>query len=100
MDFYSKMLKKRILMTRLISILTSAVGVGYVFFYYFNLVDQWLCGIMILYTIAMILMFNSNYQEIFSGIKLSKLNLAFAVLFFLSTVALMVYSIVSGNLTL
>lgn len=85
---------------RLMGLFASAAGVAYIFFYFFNLVAPWLCVIIIPYTIALIFMFNSTYQEISSGVKLSKVNLSFAVLFFLATLGLLAFSFFSGNLTL
>lgn len=99
MDFYSKMLKKKLLKTRLLGILAGGVGIAYVLFYYFKVIAPWLCVIMLSYVIALNFMLNSTYQEIFSGIKLSKVNLALATLFLLGSIGLMVYAIMTGKIT-
>ena len=98
MDYYSQFLKKKILKTRLIGIFSSLIGLSHLMLYYFGLMNHWLCAVMICYIIAINFLINSTYQEIFSGIKLSRLNLAIAVLFLLGTIALIVYAIISGNL--
>ena len=98
MDFYAQRLKKRIWRTRIVGIVSALTGIAYVLFYYFNIVNHWLCAVMITYVIALNFLINSTYQEIFSGLKISKLNLSIAILFLLCTIALLAYTIVTAKL--
>lgn len=97
MDYYSKYIKRKILSLRLLGILSSLAGIGFVLFYYFNIINHWLCGIMICYIIALNFLVNSSYQEIFSGVKMSRTNLIIAILFLLFTIVLIIYTIVTGQ---
>lgn len=98
MDVYSRKLKKTIVKTRLVGLLSAILGVACIFFYYFKLLDPWVCIITLSYAMAVCFTLNSTYQEIFSGRKISKINLAFAVIFFLATIGIIVYAFVSGNI--
>ncbi len=98
MDIYSKKLKKTLVKTRLVGLLSSILGVACIFFYYFKVLDPWVSIITLSYAMAVCFTLNSTYQEIFNGKKISKLNLAFAIIFFFATIGIIIYSFVSGNI--
>ncbi len=98
MDIYSKALKRRIVKTRLVGILSAILATLCVFFYYFNVLDHWVCIIMLSYSMAISFTLNSSYQDINGALHWSKFSLLFAVVFFVATLALIIYAFASGNI--
>lgn len=100
MDLYEKQLKKRLNWVRVNGLLTAAIGVTAIFLYFFNVVNPWFSVILLSYCMAMSFYQNSTYQELKVGRIYGIINIVCAVVFLLATIAIIVYSFMTGNIRL
>ena len=98
MDAYGRVLKQKMYGVRINGLLVSLVGIASIVFYFFQVINPFLCLVLLCYSIGIVFILNSTYQEVRSGKIYSKLNLAFSFLFLAITVGLVVYCFVKGYL--
>ena len=103
MNDYSKVLKKRLIVSRLIGILACLVGIAcIVLFAYFHEQTnwQWLCLILMAYSLGTIFMQNCNLQAIKVGNPWQRVNGACAILMYILDIIILVYALSTGKVVL
>lgn len=99
MGSYKKILKQRFTRARVYGTITSLWAIALVLMYFLTQMDKWLLIVMIGYALGAIFMSNITYQDIKSGSPWPKINACIAVLFYLISIALMIYGFVIGELS-
>lgn len=103
MQEYTKALKRRLVLSRLIGILGCLVGIACIIFYAFFRGDvqwQWLCLIMMVYSLGMIFMQNCNLQAVKVGNPWQRVNGICSILLFALDVSLITYALCVGKIIL
>lgn len=103
MKDYSKVLKRRMIMARLIGILGCGVAIASLVFYakyHDELQWKWICIILMMYSLGTIFLQNCNLQTIKVGNPWQRINAICAILLYLADVAIIVYAIVCGYVVL
>lgn len=100
MDIFEKKTKKRMNFVRIYGLLISAIGVVAIFLYFFKVLNPWFCVILLTYCMGMSFYQNSTYQELKIGRAYGIINIVFAVIFFIATIGIIVYSFVTKNITI
>lgn len=96
MKDYSKVLKKRMIMARLIGILGCAVAITCIVLYaqhHDQTQWQWLCLILMTYSLGTIFLQNCNLQTIKVGNPWQRVNAVCAVLLYAVDVVLITYAL-------
>ncbi len=96
MDAYSRQIKKKIILVRFTALAASILGMLFIFAFFFNIFDKWLCIIGISYSIAITFMLNSSYQEVCNSVVWKRINMTLAVLGFLATFGIILYAFIFG----
>lgn len=100
---YSKSLKKRMIVSRLFGIFGCCVGIASIVLYSFYKETthwQWLCLIMMTYSLGMIFMQNCNLQAVKVGNPWQRVNGLCAILLFALDVMLITYALTTGKIIL
>ncbi len=100
MGAYSLFLKKKLNFSRFMGFLSSACAVVLIVFYFLKFIDPWIGVIDISYLIGVTFTSNVTCQDIKVGSPWQKLNAFMAVVFYLIAIGLLVYSLVSGQISL
>ncbi len=96
----ARYLKKRMLISRIIGIFACLFSLTGIAVYYFNLINEWLCIIVIAYCLGNIFTSNSFIQDMKVGNPWHRVNGVCSIIFYILTVALIIYGFVSHNLSL
>lgn len=98
LEVYSKRLKKKMIWMRIFGTLLGAIGIAAIFFYYFHIVEPWLCIFLLSYSMGMLFTVNATYQAIVSSYTWASANKIVAYFFYALTLALIIFSFASGNI--
>lgn len=96
----AKYLKKRMLISRVIGILACILSLTGIVVYYLSLINEWLCIILIAYCLGNIFTSNSFIQDMKVGNPWHRVNGVCSIIFYILTVALIIYGFVTHNLSL
>lgn len=96
---YSAYLKRKMMLSRILGILTCLFGFACIVLYYFKLVNDWMCLVVLAYCMGNAFSFNSNLQGVKIGNPWARLNAICSFAMYLLVVFLISYGFVSGNLT-
>ena len=104
---YSKYLKRRLKITRLMGLFTCIVGLVCIILFGLQrtnlirtLFADWMLVIIITYTMAAAFTLNSGLQGIKTGNPWARINASCAIFFYMCVVTLISYGFASGNLTI
>lgn len=98
MNYYTKHLKHKMMMARILGIMACLVAIVGLVLKYFEIINEWMCIITISYAMGTIFAFNSNLQDIKVGNPWHRINAICAILFFAFVIFLIVYGFISGQL--
>ena len=98
MDAYSKALRKRLVKTRLTGIVAGALAAMCIVFFVLELMNPWICAIVLSYSMGLSCVLNSMQQDIRDAKRWKSFSQFLSVIFFLATIALVVYAFVSGEI--
>lgn len=101
MNDYAKVLKRRLITSRLIGILGCLIGLACIVLYaYFHGQTQWqwTCLVLLGYSLGTIFMQNCNLQAVKNGNPWERVNGICAILMFLLDIFILSYAMASGNL--
>ena len=96
----AKYLKSKMMRSRLIGIITCIFALIAISVFFFKLINEWLCIIVLTYCLGNIFSANSFIQDIKVGNPWQRLNGIISIIFYVLTVGLIVYAFVTKNLTL
>lgn len=102
-DAYSRTLKKRLVVSRLVGILACLVGIACIVLfalYHKETQWQWLCLIMLAYSLGTIFMQNCNLQAIKNGNPWQRINGFCSLMLYALDIFILVYSLVKGYIVL
>lgn len=98
MNDYSKHLKHKMMMARILGIFACLIAIAGIVLKYFGILSDWLCIISIAYAMATIFTFNSSLQDIRIGNPWQRINAVCSLLLYAFVVFLIVYGFISGQL--
>lgn len=96
----NRLLKRRMNMSRIIGTLACLMGIACIVLYAFNIVNQWMCLIVLTYTMATIFSYNSSLQSIKVGNPWARINVICSLILYVLVIFLMSYALASGALSL
>ncbi len=96
----ARYLKKRMITSRMIGILACLFSLAGIVVYYMSWINEWLCIIIISYCLGNIFTSNSFIQDMKVGNPWHRVNGVCSIIFYLLTVALIIYGFVTHNLSL
>lgn len=97
---YSGFLKRKMIMSRIMGVISCLIGITCLILYYFKVVNEWMCLIILTYCMANCFMLNSNLQGIKVGNPWQRVNAYCSIFFYLFVVFLISYGFASGNLAI
>lgn len=103
MNDYSKVLKKRMIWARLIGILGCAIAIACIVLYAYHHGEtqwQWLCLILMTYSLGTIFLQNCNLQTVKVGNPWQRVNGICSVLLYAVDVAIITYALSTGLVVL
>lgn len=98
MQEYNGYLKRRLMLSRILGIITCLVGITCLVLYYFKIVNEWMCLVVLTYCMANCFTLNSQLQGVRVGNPWQRINAICAMFFYLFVVFLISYGFASGNL--
>ena len=98
MNEYTKHLKHKMMMARLLGILACLIAIGGIVLKYLGLLSDWLCIIAISYSMATIFTFNSSLQDIRVGNPWQRINAICSLLLYAIVIFLIEFGFTSGQL--
>lgn len=96
----AKYLKKRMITQRMTGILTCLLALTSIGVYYYQLINGWMCVIVLAYCLGSVFTANSFIQDIKVGNPWSRVNSICSIAFYVLTVGLIIYGFVTKNLVL
>lgn len=99
MQSHAQFLKRKMIMSRITGILACLIAIASMVLMYLKITSEWMCVIIICYSMALIFSSNSFLQNIKIGNPWQRINMACAIFFYIAVVALIVYGFISGDLS-
>lgn len=93
-------LKKKMITQRISGIITCLLALTSIGVYYFEIINGWMCVIVLAYCLSSVFTANSFIQDIKVGNPWQRVNSICSIAFYVLTVGLIIYGFVTHNLEL
>ncbi len=93
-------LKKKMITQRISGIITCLLALTSIGVYYFEIINGWMCVIVLTYCLGSVFTANSFIQDIKVGNPWQRVNSICSIAFYVLTVGLIIYGFVTHNLEL
>lgn len=97
---YAGFLKRKLMISRVLGIFTSLLGIACLFLYYFKIVNDWMCIVVLTYCMGNCFSFNSHLQGVKVGNPWQRINSILSFILYLFVIFLISYGFASGNLSI
>ncbi len=99
MDKLSAYLRRKMMISRIFGIFACLVAITGLVLKLLEVIDEWLCLLLIVYSLGTIFSLNGNLQDIKVGNPWQRINFACAILMYLFVVFIIIYGFCVGELT-
>lgn len=99
MDKLSAYLRRKMMISRIFGIFACLVAIAGLVLKLLEVIDEWLCLLLIVYSLGTIFSLNGNLQDIKVGNPWQRVNFACAILMYLFVVFIIIYGFCVGELT-
>lgn len=93
-------MRRKMISSRVIGIFCCLLAIACIAVYYFKVINEWLCIVILTYCMGTIFTSNSFIQDVKVGNPWQRINGIVSVILYLLVAALIVYGFVTGNLSL
>lgn len=98
MQGYNAFLKRKMMISRIFGIFACLVAITGLVLKFLNLVDDWLCLMMIVYSLGTIFALNGNLQDIKLGNPWQKINIFCSILMYLFVIFIIIYGFCTNQI--
>lgn len=95
---YSGFLKRRMMLSRILGVVTCLAGITCLVLFYLKIVNEWMCLVVLTYCMANCFSLNSNLQGVKVGNAWQRVNMISSFILYFFVVFLISYGFASGNL--
>ncbi len=99
MDKLSAYLRRKMMISRIFGIFACLVAITGLVLKLLEVIDEWLCLLLIVYSLGTIFSLNGNLQDIKVGNPWQRINFACAIFMYLFVVFIIIYGFCVGELT-
>ncbi len=99
MQELSAYLKRKMMISRIFGIFACLVAITGLVLKFLELLDDWLCLMMIVYSLGTIFALNGNLQDIKVGNPWQRINFACSVIMYLFVIFIIIYGFCIGELS-